>query len=525
MSSSASLPVAGALKRRQQTEEWKPIEGQVVVGKDILELLSSSMYVDPLTIYREYIQNAADAIDAARVGGALTPDAVGRVDITVNLADRSVRIRDNGIGVSSRSFATRMTSIGASTKRGTNARGFRGVGRLAGLGYCQELVFRSKAPGDKQISELRWDCRRFKELLRSSEFQQELPDLVRQIASGRRATADGYPEHFFEIELNGIVRHKSDRLLSGLAISEYLAQVAPVPCSPSFGFGSAIDDALRQHGIPADLHIHVDGNDQPIYRPYANEIEVGEGQWDKFTDFQIHEIPGVDGGVAAVAWILHHGYTGAIPAKTLVKGLRLRSGNIQVGDQSQLEELFPEPRFNAWSVGEVHIIDRRIVPNGRRDDFEHGVHFHNILNHLAPIARDIAKRCRLNSQRRKALREFELCATSAREGINVLRQGSLGTGNRRDVVRAVGHDLAKMEKIARMDGLGVDPIDELVPTVTALRAELNDCLGQTGDVSPLARLPAAKRRMYEQLFGLIYECSTNRIAAKALVDRIMLKIV
>jgi len=29
--------------------------------------------------------------------------------------------------------------------------------------------------------------------------------------------------------------------------------------------------------------------------------------------------------------------------------------------------------------------------------------------------------------------------------------------------------------------------------------------------------------MYEQLFGLIYECSANRVAAKALVDRIMLK--
>ena len=30
--------------------------------------------------------------------------------------------------------------------------------------------------------------------------------------------------------------------------------------------------------------------------------------------------------------------------------------------------------------------------------------------------------------------------------------------------------------------------------------------------------------MYEHLFALIYECSTNRVAAKALVDRILLKI-
>ncbi len=36
-----------------------------IVGKDILELISVSMYVDPLTLYREYIQNATDAIDLA----------------------------------------------------------------------------------------------------------------------------------------------------------------------------------------------------------------------------------------------------------------------------------------------------------------------------------------------------------------------------------------------------------------------------------------------------------------------------
>ena len=48
----------------KQSNSWRPLSG-VAVGKDILELLSSSMYVDPMTIYREYIQNAADAIDEA----------------------------------------------------------------------------------------------------------------------------------------------------------------------------------------------------------------------------------------------------------------------------------------------------------------------------------------------------------------------------------------------------------------------------------------------------------------------------
>src|ERR1700683_4931799 len=115
------------------------IDSDVIVGKDILELLSSSMYLDPITIYREYVQNSADAIDQA--GGS----TAGRVSIYVDATFRTIRIRDNGIGVPSTDFVKRLTAFGASKKRGTSARGFRGVGRLAGLGYCRELVFRSRA--------------------------------------------------------------------------------------------------------------------------------------------------------------------------------------------------------------------------------------------------------------------------------------------------------------------------------------------------------------------------------------------
>ena len=44
---------------------------KIVVGKDIIELLGSAMYRDPLSIYREYIQNAVDSIDEAIESGCL----------------------------------------------------------------------------------------------------------------------------------------------------------------------------------------------------------------------------------------------------------------------------------------------------------------------------------------------------------------------------------------------------------------------------------------------------------------------
>src|ERR1700733_9269736 len=176
----------------------------VVVGKDVLELVSSAMYVDPMTIYREYVQNAADAIDEARRQGVLTRDERGRVDIDVDQVTRSVRLRDNGTGVASAGFGRRLSALGASGKRGTDARGFRGVGRLAGLGYAQELIFRSRSIGDEQISELRWDCRKLRAELRASG-PDSLVDVIRGIVSVTRFAPSDHPAHFFEVELKGVV--------------------------------------------------------------------------------------------------------------------------------------------------------------------------------------------------------------------------------------------------------------------------------------------------------------------------------
>src|SRR5262245_43061563 len=117
------MPTSVSARATQKEQDWHPIKDPVVVGKDILELLSSSMYVDPMTIYREYVQNAADAIDVARKSGNLTATDKGTVEIFVDATFRSIRIRDNGSGIDPGNFSRRLTSFGASAKRGSGARG------------------------------------------------------------------------------------------------------------------------------------------------------------------------------------------------------------------------------------------------------------------------------------------------------------------------------------------------------------------------------------------------------------------
>jgi len=251
--------------RAQKNETASVAADEVLIGKDILELVSSAMYIDPLTIYREYVQNAADSIDEARRAGVLKEGEPGRVDIQFDAGTRSARVSDNGSGLPWPQFISRLTALGMSAKRGTAARGFRGVGRLAGLGYAQELVFRSRTKGERLVSEMRWDCRELRAKLRSAQSDHGLAELVSGIVSVSRIAADEYPERFFEVELKGVVRLRSDKLMSASAIGEYLSQVAPVGFSPEFRFGAEIRSVLRSVVELGEIDIHIEGLDTPVY--------------------------------------------------------------------------------------------------------------------------------------------------------------------------------------------------------------------------------------------------------------------
>jgi Histidine kinase-, DNA gyrase B-, and HSP90-like ATPase len=513
----------GIANLHQIEATWSPWSANVLVGKDVLELLSSSMYIDPISIYREYVQNAADAIDDARNQCLLEITAPGRVDITLHEASRSVRIRDNGAGIERDAFETRLTAFGASKKRGSRARGFRGVGRLAGIGYCQELIFRSRAAGESRVNELRWDCRKIKSILRLSDFKGDLRDLIAQVVSSRNLDGRGWPEHFFDVELRGVVRYRNDKLLNPLAIEDYLGQTAPVPFSPSFRFGSQIVNELEPHTALGHVDIYVAGSKQ-IYRPHSNSFATTQKDADPFTEIEFVRVPAVDGSIGALGWILHHSYKGAIPAETRIRGLRMRIGNIQVGDCGLLEELFTEPRFNAWSVGEIHVLDPLVVPNGRRDHFEPNVHYFNILNHLTPVAREISHRCRTSSIRRNWIRKFELHKAAAREKVTIVRQGSTGFKHRLRLLNEVKQALLEMEKIASKEMLRAEAPRVLNPSIRRLRGTLLKNIQSRRKATAFARLPAAKKRAYEQVLSLVYECSSNQTTAKRLVDRILARL-
>jgi molecular chaperone HtpG len=350
------------------------------------------MYVSPVTIYREYIQNAADSIDAGRSHGLFDEDKPGKVLIAFDQAARSVKIRDEGAGISAQNAVPVLLAMGASPKRGTSARGFRGVGRLSGLAYCRELEFRTKAKGEDKTVSVIWNCRALRERLSDPKYGGDLQLIVSDSVSVQYGHSQEADDHFFEVHLRDIARLRNDILLNERVIAHYLAQVAPVRFAPEFSFRREIEGRLAFYRRRIPINLTVAGDQ--VSRRYRDEMVFpGSSHTLRVHNIEFLEFPNVDGDVGTIGWIAHHEYVRSIPPSLGIRGLRARIGDLQVGEANLFDEVFKEPRFNGWMLGELHVIDPRITPNGRRDNFEINHHYYNLLVQLGSVAAAITQRC------------------------------------------------------------------------------------------------------------------------------------
>ena len=371
-----------------------------LVGGEIFNLITSAMYDTPLAVYREYIQNSSDAIQSVNGNGQM------RIDIRIDPIARSVTIRDNGPGLSRRGAEQNLIPIARSRKLRGIDRGFRGIGRLAGLAFAESVVFRTRSTRNNAATELVWDG----DALRRSaaEINMTPKQIIENCVRISEFDGSEWPDHFFEVELRNVARHAAGEILNRDAVRAYIAEVCPVPMGRSFPFARNISDLFTECKIPLfSLDIFLDGNSEPITRPFGPGLAISKDRQYSFSEFEWFRIPAVEGvKLGAVGWLAHSAYSGAIPKNLSIRGLRARQGNLQIGNESVFDHLYSEDRFNRWCVGEIHVVDNRILPNGRRDYFEPGPHIRNLENQLLTIARSVSQRCRAASVGRNTLRKF-----------------------------------------------------------------------------------------------------------------------
>jgi len=390
-------------------------EETVQVGKYTLESLTTGMYSDPKIVYREYIQNSVDSLENAVSVGLIEPQSM-RIDIIVNAEESFISIKDNGTGIPAADAAKTLMNVGSSKKRNSNNRGFRGIGRLGGMSYCDTLVFTTSAEHEKVKTVVTFDCKRLRHLLVPGEYEDmSLSAVLEEIT-----TIDTLPEkeekHYLCVEMKD-VNGFSD-LLDIDAAKSYISQVAPLPYhSRHFIYTSQLKEYLTSNGYSVEEFPIFVGEDEadlePVYKPNKSRFRSDRAKRtaDEITSMSYFDIT-IDGELYALGWYGNCGWYGFLSDKEL-SGFRVRKGNILIGDSKTMNVIFKEARFNGWTQGEIFIVTDRLIPNARRDDFEQNDAYYKLIQALSDgVGLEIARTIReasltRNNPNAKALHEVE----------------------------------------------------------------------------------------------------------------------
>ena len=338
------------------------------LGKFTLDTLSIGMYNNPLMVLREYIQNSVDAIDELASKEQLNQEDA-MIDISINGRDKSLMIRDNGAGVLAEDAWSTLHNIGKSFKRADLNRGFRGIGRLGGLGYCDLLRFATKAAKESVYSTSIWDCKKLRQLIGDDNRAIDLTQIISEVTTFTQSKyKNDLSDHFFIVEMVGI-KSSRDILLNVPLIKSYISEVAPVPFNERiFRYAKTVDQNLRAKVMNYQTYRIIVNGDQ-IYKPYSDIIPIGQENKDTIKGIDFIDL-GNDDEPLANGWLAELTLKGCISPSSRMDGVRIRQGNILVGDKNLLSSFYREPRFNMYLVGELHIQNHNLVLNARRDDFE-----------------------------------------------------------------------------------------------------------------------------------------------------------
>ena len=136
------------------------------VGAGILSIITESLYDNPIVVFREYVQNSVDSIFRNKINSQDN-------DIKIWNEENSLFFLDNGAGIKKENFELEMVKIGASNKKKQKNLGYKGIGRLSGIPYCNELIFvnvTDYASGYAQVYTI--DGKRYEQIKQQDDYHE-----------------------------------------------------------------------------------------------------------------------------------------------------------------------------------------------------------------------------------------------------------------------------------------------------------------------------------------------------------------
>ena len=206
------------------------------------------------------------------------------------------------------------------------------------------------------------------------------------------------PDSFFKVSILNIDPFHKDELMNLSKIKNYLSQVAPVPINKNFKFIEKIESHLKRLKDYSSYNIFL--NDKQIFRPFTAKYLIKKDSFENIKDVEIFDFKNSNGDKIALGWYAKTDCLAAVPRETLMRGVRVRKGNIEAGNEFYLQSCFTEARFAFWHIGELHIATPTIKENARRDGFEQSSDFELFLEKCNILGRHLSNLCRSYSKKR-----------------------------------------------------------------------------------------------------------------------------
>lgn len=338
----------------------------VKIGKNVLESLTRSAYDDCRCILREYVQNAADQIDIAKEQGLEDDEGFG-IYINIIPHDRRIEIFDNATGVEAAEVLPILRNVACSQKRRTKRKGFRGIGRLGGLGYCSTLTFVTSYKGENVKSILKWNASEMTRIIDDEDDESSAGEVVARVTT--LSTDTEKPElHYFQIIMEDV---SDSKLLDVSDICDYLSMVAPVEIANTFmPFKNEIKSFMKENGLQLDTYdLYVNG--EQLYKQYTKSIYDESGnvidQIQKIVPFIRKNSEGIP---FYWGWYGVSKLEGMLKFRNVARGIRLRCKNIQLGDETNCRRFLPgkqDQRFCDYFFGEIHTLSDKLIPDTDRN--------------------------------------------------------------------------------------------------------------------------------------------------------------
>lgn len=340
------------------------------IGKDQMRQYMGGLYENSMVIFREYLQNACDAVEQALQAGLITNRKDANIAVTIDQYNKRIIIHDIGIGIARKNIPSYLVDVASSQKFNKQLVGRHGIGRLNGANYCDNIIYETSYSGEPFKSTLVWDVKEAKRLCSDDTIEIGTTEIIDKVTDLKPQEPESSDAHYCKVILENV---NDPQLMDEQAVREYISEIVSVDYSLEFkenSLGPSLDlpmNAGYEDRFNSLWVYKITVNEEPVektYRSEYNDKHLGVLQCFTLIDDKTQE-------ELAWGWLAIN-RTAEQLNDLPFSYIRARHHNFQIGGKDLLNQYHKGATAPAYSVGELHITHPAINPTATRDGIEGG---------------------------------------------------------------------------------------------------------------------------------------------------------